>query len=51
MKTLRSVTEKAARYQSHLDFLGQYLKAGKVPRGLNWKTRPPFGTQNETLLR
>ena len=37
-KAFKSVSDKTARYQNHLEFLGHYLKEGKVPRGLTWQT-------------
>ena len=50
-KLLRGISEKTARYQAHLSFLGKYLKEGKVPKGLLWSTKPSFGRTNEPFLK
>lgn len=50
-KTLRGITEKTARYRTHVEYLTKYLSKEKVPRGLLWKTQPSFGKKDPLFIK
>lgn len=47
---IRSISEKTARFNSNLEFLGKYHKK-KVPKGLVWTTQPSFGERKPKFLK